>query len=112
MRIHMSEDVYGKLEQIAGMAGLSPEHIVDMLTREYVSGYCNRFGEFKPEKALLLSVPDPEGKQHEKGPCYVLDKVSVMGMPYLKVFFAGRLIKAPVNCVVMNDDMDEKGEFD
>lgn len=108
MNVSISGDLYKKLERVCGMTGQAPGDIVNTLVAQHVKEYCNRFGEFEPVEATLLSVPDMHGEQREEGICHVLDKMSIMGMPYYKIFYQGHLIKAPANCIVFK----EKGELD
>ena len=108
IQVVLDERFEQKLDAICSMVGTSKTKVVVSVLYDFVSNYCDGNGNFTPRKAQLLeSVYEMKaranfGDTNERrvlGDCYVLDEADMMGNPYYKVFFDGRLMKVPQDAV-------------
>lgn len=108
IQVKLDEEFEQKLDAVCTMVGLVKSKIVMDALEEFVDKYCDGNGNFTPRKAQLLeSVYEMKaranfGDTNERrvlGDCFVLDEVDMMGNPYYKVFFDGRLMKVPQDAV-------------
>jgi len=103
IHVELDKEFEEKLDAICEMVGTNKGKIVVDALYSFFNQYCDGNGNFSPRKAILFETKRVDGTQKEMGICQVLDECIVMGESYYKLFFDGKIIKAPQSCVKIFD---------
>lgn len=98
-KIELEPDFVEKLDAICEMLKTDKDRVIHTALTTFVSLYCDSNGNFNPKKAVILGNTRPDGSRRKLGVGYVLDEFIKSGIPYVRVFFDGHIVKVPQYCI-------------
>ena len=110
MKLEINDIFYDKFCSVCKTLEKNPSEQIEELIHNFVKKYSNDKGCFTPKKAILFDSALKGSERNERGTCLVLNKITMLGVPYYVILYDKQIMKVPVVSVRIMDDI-AKGEL-
>lgn len=92
INITISDNLYKDLVKLSQMTRIDINTLIENRIREYVSCYSDKINHDAVKSAYVI-------EHGQKIPCEVIEKYSIMGQPYYRIFKSDTIMSVPVKNV-------------